>query len=207
MTIVEVYLIYKRRHAMSILSMKLIPRKNCQNVLRIFPIFLLQNAAFSNINEDNRSDKISKSNSTVPNGHPLINQKNSKSWLTKRNIFSSVIIVLKKCGTQQFLFVNIIINLTIRRGSIIVLVYLAKIPFVNIIVILLYIIVIVLYYCLCTWLRGSCTFPLAGLTPVVKYIQMHVEGSLFINISVNLYMYPYIYIISDTRCDCTDAFV
>ena len=130
---------------MSILSMKLIPRKNCQNVWEFSQFFYykMPPLVIYIINEDNRSDKISKSNSTVPNGHPLINQKNSKSWLTKRNIFSSVIIVLKKCGTQQFLFVNIIINLTIRRGSIIVLVYLAKIPFVNIIVILLYIIVIV----------------------------------------------------------------
>ena len=115
--------------------------------------------------------------------------------------------MLKKCGTQQFLFVNIIINLTIRRGSIIVLVYLAKIPFVNIIVILLYIIVIVHIILLFVYLAKRKLYISIGWIDTCSNIQMLVEGSLFINISVNLYMYPYIYIISDTKCDCTDAFV
>ena len=195
---------------MSILSMKLIPRKNCQNVWEFSQFFYykMPPLVIYIINEDNRSDKISKSNSTVPNGHPLINQKNSKSWLTKRNIFSSVIIVLKKCGTQQFLFVNIIINLTIRRGSIIVLVYLAKIPFCK------YYCYFIIYYCYSTYiillfvyLAKRKLYISIGWIDTCSNIQMLVEGSLFINISVNLYMYPYIYIISDTKCDCTDAFV
>ena len=55
-----------------------------------------------------------------------------------------------------------------------------------------------------TWLKGSCTFPSAGLTPDIKhkYIGINFDGGLYI--SVYLYVFISIYInthMSDACCE------